>query len=185
MPLSPLIDIHARSEPWARFTGIESAKAYSGFAIYRDLGSARTLAESYRRYSGRTGGAIQPPGYFRDWYEKYVWKERGEYYDDHLDDTVRSAVREAYRESFDTLAKSSRLHVGVLIQMASGRRSVPEDLPGNQMVVGESTQLAAARDALDRLGVKAPDRIESGRPGETSPLTAWVDLLSLEAEDDE
>jgi hypothetical protein len=168
-------------DPWLQRDN-ETAKAYKAFSIFRDLGARRTFAEAYRRYSGRTEVGKHIPGYFRDWYAEHDWKDRVRAYDQSLDDEVREAIRVAYREAFTTLARSAKLHVGTVIEMAAGRRAASDNLPEDRVAVGEAAQLAAARDALDRLGVRAPDRIDA-RVEEGTGLTSWVDLLRLATED--
>jgi hypothetical protein len=178
MAVEPLGSIEGIEEPWTRFDpDRETAKAFAAFSIYRDLGPTRTYSRAYREYSGRPE-AKYPPGYFKDWYEKLEWRARAAAYDRSLDEAVRAEIQEAYRTAFDTLAKSARIHISTLIQIASGRRPVPVDLPDGTEQVGENVQLAAARDALDRLGVRAPDRVEA-RVDKRDDLTSWVDLLHL------
>lgn len=176
-------------EKWDRRKG-ETAKAYSAFVIYRDLGPTRTFAAAYRERSGRTedrdktGIPVQPPGYYRGWYDDKEWKLRAEAWDAQRDADIRKAIQEAYRAGFEKLADSTLANVAVLLSYALGIRTKPE-IGDGQEAVDHRLQLAAVRDALDRLGIKAPERIALDAADAATPLSSWADLLALATSGDE
>lgn len=176
------VDLAQREEIWIRQPE-ETAKSYEAFSIYRDLGHERSFAEAYRQYSGRAEAGLQPPGYFTDWARDYLWKDRALAYDQSKDETIRAAVDKAYRETFEKIAQASGLAVSVIIGIAAGRRSRPS-ISESQESVREDTQLWAARDLLDRLGVKAPKRVEVSDSDDES-LTSWAALLQKAQEFEE
>lgn len=61
----------------------ESAPAFRAFAIYRDLGASRSLANAYSEYRGHAPGIA--PGQWNLWSGKYRWVERAAAYDAFLD----------------------------------------------------------------------------------------------------
>lgn len=67
----------------------ESSPAFRAFAIYRDLGAARSLAAAYASYSGAKPGIA--PGHWNAWSGKHRWVERAAAYDAHLDAELRRA----------------------------------------------------------------------------------------------
>lgn len=179
------VDLVQRDEIWTRQPE-ETAKAYRAFGIYRDLGHDRAVIEAYRRYSGRAEASIRVPGYFVAWSRDYLWRDRALAFDQTLDVAIRAAIDRAYHDTFEKIAKAAGLAVSVIIAMAAGRRSRPA-MSETQEGVREDTQLWAARDLLDRLGVKAPKRIEVGEAEDG--LSSWADLLmkaqEFEESDDE
>lgn len=81
----------------------ESARAYSAFCIYRDLGPDRSLDLAWERRRalsehGKASGSARRPGHWAAWCQKYKWVERAEAYDDSIDEARRSAGAERRRQ---------------------------------------------------------------------------------------
>lgn len=161
-------------EPWVRLPG-ETAKSFEAFRIFRDLGAQRSVAEAYRRYVGRTEGTEQPATYFWDWSRDFAWRDRALAYDDHKDRMLRAKVDTAKADVFDMFSRSAKMCAATVIEIASGLRRIRDrPMDGGAAIVHETTQLRAAIDALDRMGIKAPAEVDIDT-GEG--LQSWLDLV--------
>ena len=108
---------------WERQQG-ESDKAFSAFCVYRDLPpKERTLLRAYEVHSGRNRKDIskkqaQPPGYFKQWCDKYEWFNRATAYDDYLDFQQREATREAKIQYRKDLVEAQQRVSKMLVEKA-------------------------------------------------------------------
>jgi hypothetical protein len=88
--------------PWLR-RAKEPARAYSAFALYRDLGLRRTLIEALRQYRAQNGvtrrGEQKPPSgvpaAWRKWRSDWAWDERLAAFDKHSADIEAAIEAEA------------------------------------------------------------------------------------------
>lgn len=85
---------------WDRIEGVESAKAYAAFVVYRDLGVQRSLQKAWERYTD--GNKKGMPGYFGEWSRKFNWVARAEAWDAErqaiADEAATQALEEMVRE---------------------------------------------------------------------------------------
>ena len=108
--------------PWTRRDG-ESAKAYEGFALYRDLAPPeRSIEAAWGRYRP---GAKTVPGYFKQWSADYEWVARTAAYDAHRE-SERLAAKgtdeiEAFRERQRQLAAATTATAVRLLQKLNAR----------------------------------------------------------------
>ncbi len=82
----------------------ESAKAFAAFAVYRRLGSTRTVEETWRQYRSRPGDGHEPSGqhaaprampYFSEWAVKWRWQEHALAWDQEQADIERELQEQA------------------------------------------------------------------------------------------
>ncbi len=130
----------------------ESGVAYAAFLIYRDLGATRTLNGAYHfslrvqgqpgpdrgqpeSQEGADGSRTGPPprvsGRWREWAEKFSWKERAEAYDRHFA-AIRLQEAERVTRTFVEYSEAREaLLVGLLrLQMNYMRGSTAESEKG-------------------------------------------------------
>lgn len=87
---------------WERQDG-ESGKAYEAFAVYRDMGAARTLSGAARQL-GKSRALIDR------WRRQWNWEERVRAYD-------RELERAAHEEALKAVREMSRHHIDMALQM--------------------------------------------------------------------
>ena len=88
----------------------ESAKAFSAFETYRDLGPSRTLREAAGIHYGRENPSQGQYDTLRRWSRQHAWAERVEHYDQWLRMERHDAVAEHVRAQAEDHAKrESRL----------------------------------------------------------------------------
>ena len=68
------------TEPWEFNPELDTAKSYSAFEIYRDLGPKRSIDAAYAVYSPQKSHK-RATGYFTDWSSKGRWLERARAFD--------------------------------------------------------------------------------------------------------
>ncbi len=79
--------------PWERQPG-EPARAFAAFAVYRDCGGRRSLAEACRRFYG-DGGSTAKVRCLERWSATWRWVERAGAWDAELDRQSRRKLVEA------------------------------------------------------------------------------------------
>lgn len=82
----------------------ESARAFEGFKIYRDLGPGRSVDRAYELYAGRRLGGRRAPGRFQLWSRQHDWRDRAEAYDAWLEMVGREAIEDHERHKAQDLA---------------------------------------------------------------------------------
>jgi hypothetical protein len=81
----------------------ESTKAYEGFAIYRDLGTRRSIEAAWKLYIKQDK---KTAGYFGQWAADFDWVARAAAYDDYIDREARKKLdRDAIRRKADMLKR--------------------------------------------------------------------------------
>lgn len=153
----------------------ESAKAYSGFCVYRDMGRNRSLDASWLL---ATKGEKRPqksskraPNYWKKWSATFHWISRAAAYDDYKEKTLReerekeeAALRQREREEVSRIRRerikqmkqeqwedSCRLR-DLSVSAAEFYRQNPSEMSAAEMV--------KVRDQCDALRVKALDLVE-------------------------
>lgn len=93
----------------------ESSKAYEAFAIYRDMGTERSIEKAWKRYSQSDK---RVPGYIGDWARNFNWVIRAAAYDEYVDAQARKVLeREAIKRRADMLKRHALL--GKVLQQKS------------------------------------------------------------------
>lgn len=87
-----------KDDLWERQPG-ESAQAYEAFAIYRDMGSNRSLRVVAEQLS-------KSDTLIKRWSREKKWGERCRAYDNHLDDVARQEALRKYK-------KMRTRHIGI------------------------------------------------------------------------
>lgn len=100
----------------------EPARAYHGFAHYRDLGPMRSLDKAWREHHEKCLQQVQPatrrrPMSWGDWSVRWGWVERAAAYDASIEKQKRAAL-------LDEQLEASRRHARVL-QAAISTVTVP------------------------------------------------------------
>src|SRR5215469_16904101 len=80
-------------QPWEQRDG-ESMPAYLAFVVYRDMRGERSIDAAYRASRGPQVGTKRASGRFKDWSQKYDWKERAEAYDAYLERKIRAKLED-------------------------------------------------------------------------------------------
>ena len=91
-----------KDDLWERQPG-ESAQAYEAFAIYRDMGSNRSLRVVAEQLS-------KSDTLIKRWSREKKWGERCRAYDNHLDDVARQEALRKYK-------KMRTRHIGIALQL--------------------------------------------------------------------
>lgn len=92
-------DVH--QEPWERQKG-ESRQAFQAFAIYRDMGAARSLQKVAQQLS-------KSLALMKRWSEKWSWVARAAAWDAELDRRAREAQEKARAEMAERHIKEAML----------------------------------------------------------------------------
>lgn len=103
----------------------ESAKAYSAFVVYRDMGLERSIDAAYRGYVGDEKSRKEATGHFKRWASKHDWLSRAKAYDAERErERLRehgTAEIEAFRDSQIVFAKAAKEAARGLLIKASRR----------------------------------------------------------------
>src|SRR5690349_6053620 len=92
--------------PWERQAG-ETAKQYSYFCVYRDLGPQRSIDRAWRSYSadvGQPSGGRAPRSWFT-WSAQRSWVDRAEQWDADQERSLREE-REEKRRALATIREN-------------------------------------------------------------------------------
>lgn len=156
----------------------ETSKAYDAFAIYRDLGTGRSVAAAYGKSTGRVGKANKV---WDDWSSKYQWIERAKLYDAYLANIRRQEIEalhtaelEKYR---DELTKTSKA------ALQAGQRML--QLALKRLVEMDKTGEAVAAKSLPAFVKAANDTITSAMDGWGMALTVDELMTLLENMDND
>ena len=89
----------------------ESAKAFEGWTIYRDLGAERSLQKASEMYYGHGGNV----GQFERWSRRYGWVARARAFDDEREMIRRSAIEDHLKtQAEDHAAREARIQERML-----------------------------------------------------------------------
>lgn len=164
-------------ELWERQTG-ESERQYSRFAMYRDLGRARTVKQCAELVNLAHGTAHNAA-------HRYRWRERAEVWDREQDKIFLAQLAAKRRELMDTEAKIAN---GVLRHVI-GRlsRLQPKDVDEMdlwQVTRSGDTALKWLRDAFGvaggtTLAATVVDDVAAAQPGEQQPTSDADEMLEL------
>jgi hypothetical protein len=147
---------------WERQGG-ESAKAFEGFAAYRDLGPARSLA-AVGQALGKTKAACEP------WSSRWGWVERAAAWDDHADrlDRERDLAERhaAIRKMNDEHARVG--HAAIVLASQKLATLDPEAI--RELRLGDAIRLIEVGAKIERLA-----RGESTERVGMREAMAWVD----------
>ena len=156
---------------WTRRDG-ETAKAYSAFCLYRDMGSGRSLDAAYCLAQGLQKGSKRVSGYWQRWYHDFEWKTRAEAYDAHLDDVKRRAEAQRWRERGEALveeqyqlARAMVKKVQQMLQFPLVKQTVesengPVTVEPARWTFNSAARLAKVATELGRLAAGLPTRNE-------------------------
>jgi hypothetical protein len=168
------LDVAGRpwSEPlWERQEG-ESARAFEGFATYRDLGPARSLA-AVGQALGKTKAACEP------WSSRWGWVERAAAWDDEADRLLRERdLAERAQARRQMLAEHARVGQ-TLVQIGADVLAV-YDVSNPESGEAAEARIAAlsASDAARLVATGAKlERLARGEPNERVGMReamAWV-----------
>ena len=107
-----------KDDLWERQPG-ESAQAYEAFAIYRDMGSNRSLRVVAEQLS-------KSDTLIKRWSREKKWGERCRAYDNHLDDVARQEALRKYK-------KMRTRHIGIALQLQEKALAELKNLPDGSM----------------------------------------------------
>ena len=111
-----------KDDLWERQPG-ESAQAYEAFAIYRDMGSNRSLRVVAEQLS-------KSDTLIKRWSREKKWGERCRAYDNHLDDVAR--------------------HIGIALQLQEKALAELKNLPDGSMTPKDIIQFLDKATELER-----------------------------------
>lgn len=142
-PKTPLILAEDGRDPWDRQPG-ESAKRWSQFTIYRDLGRIRTLKRAAERLEITHRSAQQYAYAFR-------WVARAEAFDRHMDEQWIAAIRERQRRMVqDHMKLATEFHTRAMEAVTS--------LVGQQLSPADAVRVAETYSKLIRFALGEPDQ---------------------------
>lgn len=107
-----------KDDLWERQPG-ESAQAYEAFAIYRDMGSNRSLRVVAEQLS-------KSDTLIKRWSREKKWGERCRAYDNHFDDVARQEALRKYK-------KMRTRHIGIALQLQEKALAELKNLPDGSM----------------------------------------------------
>lgn len=151
-----------REPVWERQEG-ESTRAFQGFAAYRDLGPARSIAQTARNLSKSKQGTLGP------WSVIWGWVERAAAWDDQADRLARERDiverQEAIRKMRENHAKAGAAMqqvAGAAMQRFSGdqptaKKALSELTAGDiarLMETGTKLELRARGEATERIEMR-------------------------------
>ncbi len=113
-----------KDDLWERQPG-ESAQAYEAFAIYRDMGSNRSLRVVAEQLS-------KSDTLIKRWSREKKWGERCRAYDNHLDDVARQEALRKYK-------KMRTRHIGIALQLQEKALAELKNLPDGSMTPKDIT----------------------------------------------
>lgn len=158
-------------KPWDQQSD-ETKKAFCAFRIYRDLGLTRTTTKAWEEYAENQDlSSDHPHPDFWKWKRENNWDDRVNAYDRWMDQRRQKQIKEARDGAFKDLAEAAEPIARVLVQIAAGRA---DD--------ADPTQFKAAKEILDRIGVKSPDQLEIDLEKSDSGSTTF-DLSQLDEEE--
>lgn len=144
----------------------ESGRAFTCFVAYRDLGPARTIAETARRI-GKHPKTLEDHGC------RQSWKIRVAAYDKHMHDIAMQAQEEERREAHKRHIQLARLMQGVggkaleaMFQKVRLDPTAAEQVPPQEMRL------------LSETGLKI-ERLLLGEPNERTETTAKIETVDL------
>lgn len=147
-------------QPWERREG-ETPAQWLAFTLYLGMGPSRSISKAWLRYRQETGRRAEglPHRWFNDWTSKNDWYARACAYDQHQAEEGLRRLEKARNEALDVIAAQAPELAKTLIVMGRGRR-VPNAEVDDRVIASVN------KDLLDRIGAKAPDRVElTGRDG--------------------
>lgn len=175
----------------------ETSKAYTNFCVYRDMGTGRSLDDSWwlatQGEEGTQRGSKRAPDYWKKWSANYDWVSRAAAYDDYQERILREvrekeelALRKREREESSRL-RTQRLQQikdeqwedscklrDLAVESANYYSENPGKLTGGEMV--------KVRQQSEELRAKALDVVEMSEYDAIAKL-AQSDLLPPEITD--
>lgn len=124
-----------KDDLWERQPG-ESAQAYEAFAIYRDMGSNRSLRVVAEQLS-------KSDTLIKRWSREKKWGERCRAYDNHLDDVARQEALRKYK-------KMRTRHIGIALQLQEKALAELKNLPDGSMTPKDIIQFLDKATELER-----------------------------------
>ena len=95
----------------------ESAKAYSAYLCYRDLGLQRTIAGAYAIYRKSTTKLVRPSASFLAWRAEFDWDKRVKVWDEAAESAARDRQRAIDDENYQAELEQFRQ-----IQLNAGKQ---------------------------------------------------------------
>jgi hypothetical protein len=152
---------------WERVTG-ESAKAYVHFALYRDMGSERSL-----RKVAEGGEGTAKIRQLEKWSVRWRWVERAQAYDDEMDRQLRAKKEKARKEMAERHAKMALIGQGTVLERF--RQIKPEELTPSQAV-----QWFDTLTKIERLALGEPTEIQRSEHAGTLDIEARYRAMTPE-----
>lgn len=139
-------------EPWERQSG-ESPQAFEAFAVYRDLGTSRSVAKVARELGKSTTLLFR-------WSKQYAWVMRATSYDREQDRVFLAEQRQARRDIARRHAKVAQAFLGKAIARLQGldpRELTPGELLRYFQVAAEIERRAAGEEPASVSTADAPE----------------------------
>lgn len=166
------ISVRPGWEVWEKLPR-ESYKAFEAFALYRDLGVARTLgkvAEALRKSETLIGG----------WSSKNRWVERAGEYDAHMDRLRRDAAEDEVLAMRRREAALSGATAGLALKRLLGDKDDPSvaQLHPNQLDPGDVARFIEVSVKTGRLATGQPtDVVKAGLSVTTAEAAKVVNFI--------
>ena len=142
----------AEVQPWERQEG-ETARAYEGFSVYRDMGAERSLAKVGQRL-GKSKAQMEK------WSKKYSWVARAEAWDIEQDRLIRVALTKdigAMRKRHADMAKA------MLMKAAKALAKIPDD----EIKASDISRMVDVASKLERISKGDVGEVVEERQGES------------------
>lgn len=159
----------AVKQPWDRLE-VESSRAFEAFAIYRDLGTGRSILSAWKLYIKQDKNTA---GYFSKWAADYEWVKRAAAYDDYIEAEARKKLdRDAIKRKAKMLERHA--NTGRALQ-AFGLQHVQT----NKQPVNSSDAIRAIRVGVDieRKSEGLPEYLIEVMNADDTELTAQYNEL--------
>jgi hypothetical protein len=145
-------------EPWERQIG-ESRQAFQAFAIYRDMGPARSLQKVAQQLS-------KSLALMKRWSEKWSWVARAAAWDAELDRKTREAQEKAR-------AEMAERHAQEAMMLQKKGLELLKQLDPNSASWNEAIKLVTEGAKLERLVRGEPTEISKQH------IESWSDLVAI------
>ena len=129
----------------------ETARAYTAFCVFRDLGPRRTLAAAAAAYYQRAADSLERQ--VDKWSSAHRWVERAAAWDRHLDAQGRAAQETARREMAERHGREARALQAKALERLRALR--PEELSPADVL-----RFFVEAVKLERLALGEPDTVQ-------------------------
>lgn len=187
--------VRIEREPWERQVG-EPGAAFEAFALYRDIGYARTIRRAAEIATEDTPRNLETvySGY-KKWATRWRWAERAESYDVVVDRRMREARESEWERTLATHAQAGRA-----LQTRSITRVLGGELNGRKIEAADPAELSLVEAArVLELGIRI-ERVANGKPADLlrgamvatqaevegllrEIVSAWLPLIPEDAHD--